>query len=109
MTITRLAFFKLLAAFGLGQATVGSDKQCLREIPGHKGGVEWRHCDAGCEKDEERCPLGHCQKPTIRPLLITSIGANENEAIKLDDVRLAPMAASVCSICGIVYVPKDSK
>lgn len=61
------------------------------------------------DEGEELCPLGHTQKPHIRPLLVTSIGANENEPIELDDVRLASRTASVCATCGTVYVPLDAK
>lgn len=92
MTLTRLAFFKWLAAVGVGQAatTNGRYGQCLRRVPG-KREYEWTTCYEECPPGEERCPLGHCQKPRV---------------FQAQDARnvIEALEQHVCSVCGTVYV-----
>lgn len=121
MTLTRLAFFRLLGAIGIGQAAkectskhpcllgtpldlthirpLDPEKQCLRELPGHNRFEEVR-CDAGCEKGEENCPLGHCQKPDLFTVDEVILGSTTGRFVR---------QLRICSTCGIVYVPKGDK
>lgn len=137
--MTRSAFlFKLLAVVGVGQAVTlrqpkGSQgavtlpdcslrddliiqngpseaQQCLRWSH-DKHTFEWAKCDEGCEKGEERCPMGHCQKPAayLEPKPIWGKGEREGtEMTGLTMMYYEPgkwIAQRVCSVCGVVYVP----
>lgn len=84
MTLTRLGFFKLLAAVGIGQSVLkaGPDQDTPRwKVIKRADGTDCRPYDyVGADKDgnyvcipeqcepkpgESRCPLGHCQKPRL--------------------------------------------
>lgn len=115
MLLTRVGFFKLLAAIGIGQATkvttckVGDvcelsysrgqlpqksdDKQCLRQVPG-KYKFEWTRCNVDCEEGEERCPLGHCQKPDMFMVDEVILAATTQRFVR---------QLHVCSTCKILY------
>lgn len=104
MTITRLAFFKLMAAVGIGQATTrtlptqSSGEQCLGSD--RSGPLKWVPCHDECADGEEKCPLGHCQKPQKingTTSSLTLYAAGHGNAIEQIEI-------SVCSVCGVVYV-----
>lgn len=100
MTLTRLAFFKLLAAVGIGQAVPRDQLQCLQS----NDGKELHFASCSCESDKENCPLGHCQKPRRingTTSSLTIYAADEGAA-------LGQVELHVCSVCWIVYVPTHS-
>ena len=106
MTLTRMAFFKLLAAVGIGQGIANApvSVQCLEAGPGKKTWV-WTKCD--CAEGEERCPLGHCQKPHTLVHIVHDL-KNGGEGFAVTSWRTTDVeyiAPSICSTCGIVYVP----
>ena len=120
--ISRAMFFKLLAAVGLGQDIQRLPYTPLPEFPPQlpscpegydctviKDGVvrftpqEHPHLRE-CKEGEERCPLGHCQKPSEFVLLLRSVGANDGEGVKMDGFDFFRHGASVCSTCGMLYV-----
>lgn len=127
MLLTRVGFLKLLAAVGIGQATrtqptqPSSDvliqtgplsdpaTQCLKPSLDHRG-WEFTKCNADCENGEEKCPLGHCQKPSayLEPKPIWGKGGREGtEMTGLTMMYYEPgkwIAQHVCSTCGIVYI-----
>jgi hypothetical protein len=101
MTITRMAFFKLLAAIGLGQAAKANGAVTYpRPCPDFPDGpcVETGPTKMSCKDGEERCPLGHCQKPAQ-----VGLAAPENPSGTLF------VHARVCSTCGIVYVRTEER
>jgi hypothetical protein len=102
--MTRGMFFRMLAVMGFGQATVTldpskmKDGECLRWT--EKAELVTVPCKAGCKKGEERCPLGHCQKPQAVDVIVDAPRITL-QTLQIEDAR-------VCSICGIVYVPKGA-
>lgn len=126
MTLTRLAFFKLVGAMGIGQAVnlkpneiccpdnMGQGATRNEILAGPKdqddnficmasdehGHLHFAPC--ACGTDEERCPMGHCQKPKRINGTTSSltIYAADDPGAALGQVEL-----HVCSVCGIVYVP----
>jgi hypothetical protein len=112
MTITRLAFFKLLAAVGLTQlpSQDPAGTQCLVS----NDGIELRFAPCSCGEGDERCPLGHCQKPTIvkvqqmTPMDSVAWRDAGTEQVKVDFPSGA-FELHVCSACGIMYAPQGDK
>jgi hypothetical protein len=116
--MTRGMFFKVLAAVGMGQQA--------QHFPMCKDAKIGEVCltDESCKEGEERCPLGHCQKP--RHLSIVDEGehclarefdqeATNKESQTERDAGVVTMKPcketadtfmSACSTCGIVYVTK---
>lgn len=98
-------FFKLLGALGLGQHCLKPEGCSVPpgwgEMPNAnkcvalRDGLYWNApcspSDVECKEGEERCPLGHCQKP-------------HNQTAIFGDIE--EILGHVCSTCGIVYVPK---
>lgn len=108
MTLTRLGFFKLLAAVGVGQAAhklrtkgvVWTGGEVGQARPTNEDAPTWAAVKI-CEKGEELCPQGHCQKPKRingTTSSLTIYAADEGAA-------LGQVELHVCSVCGIVYVP----
>jgi len=103
--MTRGMFFKMLATLGLGQSsgTLICDTGTL-------------HCEVICKEKEgeERCPLGHCQKPSAylepKPIWGHDDKAPDREGTEMTGMTWAYyepgkwVAPRVCSTCGIVYV-----
>lgn len=99
----------MVGALGLGQQA-GKPKVvpsiCSPEYPCTDNGIN--HDDApapvlACKPSEERCPLGHCQKPArIYPIEYSNEGPTEGAQFVNPAGKL-----HVCSTCGIVYVPKE--
>lgn len=116
MTLTRLAFFKLLAAVGMGQQVLqdcGSKNPCLTSN-GHIGAVPAWKCAAldgrvvecAPKEGEEYCPLGHPQKPSYHLAPVpTDIHEYNRQRQLLMEYGGGWIVPSVCSVCGIVYVP----
>jgi hypothetical protein len=61
-----------------------------------------------CKEGEERCPLGHCQKPTVLYLgeYTNRVTPQPNEFLMYTS-KIAEQ--HICTKCGIVYVPKEYK
>jgi hypothetical protein len=104
--MTRAMFFRMLGALGLGQQAhdlptqpygcviAGSNLVCNGKTM-QPGGVP------KCADDEERCPLGHCQKPGLILVKVYPFsGLLSGQPYHLEQ--------HVCSTCGIVYVPKEN-
>ena len=84
--MTRAAFFKsVFAAFGMARS---QEPICVGVVDGKQMEIE---CPTGCKTGEERCPRGHCQKPT-HMMLEEHFG--EEVIVHL---------ISVCSTCRILY------
>lgn len=102
--MTRGMFFRVMAALGLGQAIKrpdGSDCKSSDLVVGSSSGVvclEPGHGEPPCKEGENRCPLGHCQKPR-------NVWVGEYTQM-LPSNKEWPIAFEqhVCSTCGIVYV-----
>jgi hypothetical protein len=91
--MTRGMFFKMLAALAqdiniprCSDARIGKDTAC------------W--VDQECKEGEERCPLGHCQKPMVVWL------GEYTQRVTTSQQPEWPIAFEqrVCSTCGVVYV-----
>jgi len=89
--MTRAMFFKMLASLGLEQSNKGTGSCIITEL---------NPCISPCKEDEERCPLGHCQKPELGPVF--TIFGDENH------LGVSKSTTHTCSACGVVYVPRDS-
>ena len=85
----------LLAMLGLGQWSGSSHSSgvpmCFGWVDGQMAQIE-----CPCDEGQERCPLGHCQKPRQFDVREASMAAvfNDNDHLLLH----------TCSTCGIVYV-----
>ena len=89
----------LFAMLGMGQQGAytknddyGRTLSCTKVLDGDT--LKEFCAEMECGPGEERCPLGHCQKPS-KAGLAKPISTDEQWFID----------AHICSTCGIVYVP----
>jgi hypothetical protein len=122
--MTRGMFFRVLAAVGLGQGVGWPDAKPRPMWPTAQRVIRTQvDPTPQCNKNEEHCPLGHCQKPRILEVKsadITERVAEAMECLKKSTHRFdldcgyitSPWETNeqhVCSACGIVYIPLREK
>jgi hypothetical protein len=93
--ISRFSFLKsvgtlLGALWGAGQGIRPEGENGWHDTIRHKDFTP------SCKENEERCPLGHCQKPIIR--MFYTIQSSQGVA--------GACEVNICSSCGSVYVPR---
>lgn len=99
----------VVGVMGLGQQVKTDEATCF-VFDGHD--LKEGPCRPACKPGEERCPLGHCQKPlyldvldidggqVMHPIRIVNIFGTANGKKSWSTWNIKP---HVCSVCGIIY------